>query len=137
MARLVYFSSTSENTHRFIERLDLPADRIPVLKETEPFTALEPFVLVTPTYGSRAERKIPAQVARFLNHPGNRTLLRGVIAAGNANFGQDYCAAGHQISAKCGVPLLYRFELAGTPTDHQAVRDGLITFWNEQETPTP
>ena len=137
MARLVYFSSTSENTLRFIQRLGLPADRIPLRKGDEPLAPTEPFVLITPTYGTREERKIPAQVARFLNHPGNRSLLRGVIAAGNANFGQDYCAAGHQIAAKCGVPLLYRFELAGTPTDHQAVRDGLTTFWNEQETTTP
>ena len=30
MSQLVYFSSSSENTQRFIERLGLPAVRIPL-----------------------------------------------------------------------------------------------------------
>jgi len=30
MSLLVYFSSSSENTHRFIERVGLPAVRIPL-----------------------------------------------------------------------------------------------------------
>ncbi len=32
MSNLVYFSSVSENTHRFVQKLELPAIRIP-LKE--------------------------------------------------------------------------------------------------------
>ncbi|WIB65659.1 class Ib ribonucleoside-diphosphate reductase assembly flavoprotein NrdI [Curtobacterium sp. MCBD17_040] len=136
MANLVYFSNASENTHRFIQRLGLPADRIPVHAGAEPLTATEPYVLIVPTYGAREERKVPSQVARFLNQRSNRDLLRGVIASGNANFGTEFCAAGHQIAEKCRVPLLYRFEIAGTPHDHDRVRDGLTTFWN-QETPTP
>ena len=137
MARLIYFSNLSENTHRFIRRLDLPADRIPIRRDEAPLTATEPYVLIVPTYGAREERKIPTQVARFLNDPGNRRLLRGVIASGNANFGEEFCAAGHQIAAKTGVPLLYRFEIAGTPEDTIRVRDGLATFWTEQEPTTP
>ncbi len=137
MARLIYFSNLSENTHRFIGHLGLPADRIPIRPADGTLTATEPFVLIVPTYGARAERKIPTQVARFLNDPGNRTLLRGVIASGNANFGDEFCAAGHQIAAKCHVPLLYRFEIAGTPEDHIRVRDGLTQFWTNQETTTP
>jgi len=137
MARLIYFSNLSENTHRFIQRLDLPADRIPIRAGDEPLTATEPYVLIVPTYGAREERKVPAQVARFLNDPDNRSLLRGVIASGNANFGDEFCAAGHQIAAKCHVPLLYRFEIAGTPEDHIRVRDGLNQFWTNQETTTP
>jgi protein involved in ribonucleotide reduction len=31
MGNLVYFSSVSENTHRFVEKLGLPATRIPIL----------------------------------------------------------------------------------------------------------
>lgn len=137
MANLVYFSNLSENTHRFIGHLDLRADRIPIRPADETLTATEPFVLIVPTYGARAERKIPTQVARFLNEQGNRSLLRGVIASGNANFGDEFCAAGHQIAAKCHVPLLYRFEIAGTPEDHIRVRDGLTQFWTNQETTTP
>ena len=30
MSNLVYFSSVSENTHRFVQKLDIPAIRIPI-----------------------------------------------------------------------------------------------------------
>ncbi|MBF3313723.1 class Ib ribonucleoside-diphosphate reductase assembly flavoprotein NrdI, partial [Leptospira borgpetersenii serovar Hardjo-bovis] len=50
MTRLVYFSSTSENTHRFIERLGLPAVRIPV-NERERIDVDQPYILVVPSYG--------------------------------------------------------------------------------------
>ena len=36
MSSLVYFSSVSENTRRFVEKLDIDATRIP-LRPTEPF----------------------------------------------------------------------------------------------------
>lgn len=35
------------------------------------------------------------------------------------------------ISDKCGVPVLYRFELAGTETDIDRVRAGLAKFWGD------
>jgi protein involved in ribonucleotide reduction len=60
---------------------------------------------------------VPKQVIRFLNDPQNRQLIRGVIGAGNTNFGDNYCMAGDIIAAKCRVPHLYRFELMGTPED--------------------
>ena len=56
-------------------------------------------------------------------------LLRGVIAAGNTNFGAEFCYAGDVVSRKCGVPFLYRFELMGTVEDVEAVRAGLADFW--------
>jgi protein involved in ribonucleotide reduction len=55
-----------------------------------------------------------------------------VIAAGNTNFGEGYCLAGDIVSAKCDVPLLYRFEVFGTPDDVQAVHTGLEEFWTQQ-----
>ena len=36
MSSLVYFSSASDNTHRFVQKLGLPAQRIP-LRPTDPF----------------------------------------------------------------------------------------------------
>ncbi|MDU3896825.1 MAG: class Ib ribonucleoside-diphosphate reductase assembly flavoprotein NrdI, partial [Enterobacter sp.] len=45
MSRLVYFSSSSENTLRFMERLGLPAIRIP-LNERERIQVDEPYILV-------------------------------------------------------------------------------------------
>lgn len=121
---LVYFSSVSENTHRFVRKLDVPATRIPLRAADTPVRASEPFILVTPTYGggSRKGADVPRQVIRFLNDPENRKLLRGVIASGNTNFGADFCRAGDVISEKCAVPVLYRFELLGTSEDVSSVR---------------
>ena len=61
---LVYFSSISGNTARFIEKLGLPARRIPLHSTDEPLVVDEPFVLVTPTYGggrAAASRRAPCR----------------------------------------------------------------------------
>ena len=137
--RVVYFSSVSENTHRFVQKLGLPAIRIPLKGAIE---VDEPFVLILPTYGGgRAEGPdpeagayVPKQVIAFLNNEHNRSLLRGVIAAGNTNFGAEFCYAGDVVSRKCGVPYLYRFELMGTVDDVEAVRAGLNDFWKDEDT---
>ncbi|MET7639998.1 class Ib ribonucleoside-diphosphate reductase assembly flavoprotein NrdI [Streptomyces sp. NPDC005438] len=131
MSGLVYFSSVSGNTRRFVEKLGLGATRIPLHPHREGMPRVtEPYVLIVPTYGG-GERAgaVPKQVVRFLNIEANRALLRGVIASGNTNFGADYCLAGRVIAAKCQVPELYRFELLGTDRDVRAVREGLRKFW--------
>ena len=75
-------------------------------------------MLVLPTYGGGdGKGAVPKQVIRFLNDEHNRALIRGVIAAGNTNFGEAYGIAGDIIAAKCTVPYLYRFEVLGTPDD--------------------
>ncbi len=133
MTRLVYFSSVSGNTHRFVQKLGRPAARIPLHSRDEPLVVDEPFVLIVPTYGGGPEtRAVPKQVIRFLNDERNRKHLRGVIAAGNTNFGEAYGIAGDIIARKCHVPHLYRFELFGTPDDVTAVQEGLEQFWKQQ-----
>ncbi|MBJ8343481.1 class Ib ribonucleoside-diphosphate reductase assembly flavoprotein NrdI [Antrihabitans sp. YC2-6] len=138
MPSLVYFSSASENTHRFVEKLGTPAARIPLHDRESTFRVDEPYVLIVPTYGGgvhiagRDAGHVPKQVIKFLNNAHNRSLLRGVIAAGNTNFGDTYCFAGDVISKKCQVPYLYRFELMGTAEDVERVRDGLEVFWHRQ-----
>ncbi|ODT81698.1 MAG: ribonucleotide reductase assembly protein NrdI [Pelagibacterium sp. SCN 64-44] len=130
MGGLVYYSSTSENTHRFVEKLGVKATRLPVDAGSEPPEVGEPFVLVLPTYGGGAGKgAVPKPVIRFLNNEANRRLIRGVIAAGNTNFGTGYCIAGDIVAQKCAVPLLYRFELLGTDEDVANVRQGLERFW--------
>ena len=132
--RLVYFSSVSENTHRFVQKLGQPAIRIPLNGAIQ---VDEPYVLILPTYGGgrangpdpEAGSYVPKQVIAFLNNEHNRSLLRGVIAAGNTNFGAEFCYAGDVVSRKCGVPYLYRFELMGTVDDVEAVLAGLNDFW--------
>jgi protein involved in ribonucleotide reduction len=133
---LVYFSSTSGNTARFVEKLRMRAVRIPLHSTERPLVVDEPFVLVTPTYGGgqgRGEEKgaVPRQVIRFLNEEANRRLIRGVISAGNTNFGEHFCIAGDIISRKCHVPHLYRLELFGTPEDVDRVSDGLERWWKQ------
>ncbi|MCW4352169.1 class Ib ribonucleoside-diphosphate reductase assembly flavoprotein NrdI [Hoyosella sp. YIM 151337] len=138
MGMLVYFSSISENTHRFVRKLDVPAVRIPVHGQDGNIEVNEPFVLVVPTYAGGKDEcgrhvgAVPKQVIRFLNNPHNRALIRGVIAAGNTNFGDAFCVAGDIISKKCKVPYLYRFELMGTAEDVHRVREGLEEFWHRQ-----
>lgn len=133
MGRLVYFSSISGNTKRFVEKLDLPEDsveRIPLYRTEDPLVMEEEFVLMVPTYGGGTIKgAVPKQVIKFLNDERNRSLIRGVITAGNTNFGEAYCLAGDIISAKCKVPHMYRFELFGTPRDVDQVKQGLERFW--------
>ncbi|MGJ0203962.1 class Ib ribonucleoside-diphosphate reductase assembly flavoprotein NrdI [Leucobacter sp. gxy201] len=128
---LLFFSSVSENTRRFVERLDRDAARIPLRPRLDGMIRVtRPFVLVLPTYGGGEQSgAVPKQVIQFLNDPANRALIRGVITAGNTNFGEHYCLAGPVISAKCRVPELYRFELLGTDRDVARVNEGLPEFW--------
>ena len=132
MSLIVYFSSSSENTHRFVQRLGLPAVRIP-LNERERIQVDAPYILIVPSYGGGGTAgAVPRQAIRFLNDPHTRQRIRGVIAAGNRNFGDAYGRAGDVIAQKCGVPYLYRFELMGTPTDVDNVRKGVSEFWQRQ-----
>ena len=128
---VIFFSSVSENTRRFVEQLGFEATRIPLRPSRDGMLlANHPYVLIVPTYGGgNLKTAIPKQVRDFLNVPANRALLRGVITAGNTNFGDAYCAAGPMIAAKCGVPELYRFELLGTQRDLEIVRCGLQQFF--------
>ena len=131
---LVYFSSVSGNTARFVEKLGTRAVRIPLHSADPALVVDEPYVLVTPTYGGgqgRGHEKgaVPKQVIRFLNDERNRRLIRGVVSAGNTNFGDAFCLAGDIISRKCNVPHLYRLEVFGTPEDVERVNAGLERWW--------
>ncbi|MCX2933731.1 class Ib ribonucleoside-diphosphate reductase assembly flavoprotein NrdI [Mycobacterium sp. CVI_P3] len=137
--RLVYFSSVSETTHRFVQKLGVPATRIPLHERIE---VRRPYVLLLPTYGRGrgdgptldAKGYVPKQVIAFLNNPHNRSLIRAVIGAGNTQFGAEYCFAAKLVSHKCKVPLLYRFEMMGTAEDVEAVRAELAEFWEDEDT---
>ncbi|AWB82559.1 class Ib ribonucleoside-diphosphate reductase assembly flavoprotein NrdI [Corynebacterium yudongzhengii] len=130
---IVYFSSVTENTRRFVDKLQLPSARIPLRPTDPPLRVDEPYVLVCPTYGGgvsisgQNSRPVPPQVIRFLNDEHNRSFIRAVISSGNANFGADFGKAGDIISRKCGVPYVYRFEIMGNDEDVRVVREGLKT----------
>lgn len=133
MSGLVYFSSLSGNTARFVAALGLTADRIPVRPVDPMPQPAKPFVLICPTFADGEGRgAVPKQVIRFLNDPARRRLLRGVIGAGNRNFGATFALSGDVITAKCNVPVLYRFEMAGTETDIARIRVGLDKLWRAE-----
>lgn len=129
-APLIYFSSVSDNTQRFVGKLGIEAARMPLLTKDPTLRATRPYVLVLPTYGGiTGKGAVPRQVVKFLNVERNRSLLRGVIGAGNTNFGETYCLAADVVAAKCDVPVLYRFEVMGTSEDVDRVTQGLEEFW--------
>lgn len=131
MIDIVYFSNVTNNTHRFVEKLDLDGGRkyrIPIKGEFD-FTLLNPYILVTPTYGDPNKKgMVPHQVRKFLKEAENLHTLSGVIAGGNMNFGHEYGMAGDIISRRFHIPLLYKFELAGTDQDVEKVNLGLKQF---------
>lgn len=60
MGSLVYFSSVSDTTHRFVQRLGLEdrgqsVHRIPLRPKDEFLRVDEPYVLMIPTYGGGNE----------------------------------------------------------------------------------
>jgi len=128
---IVYFSNVSENTKRFVSKLNLSSFRIPIKwDETFPLIVDRDFVLVLPSYGGGADgRGVPKSVIKFLNVEQNRNFLKGVIGTGNTNFGVHYCKAAEIVAAKTGVPLLYRVEITGTPEDVVEVIERLDHLW--------
>lgn len=152
--KIIYFSSVSENTHRFISKvvkcsesiyprlmdknmkpINVPtveSSRLPLRIKEETIHTDDSFVLVTPTYGGESkrndngEKSVPMQVQKFLSEESNMKNLKGVIATGNINFGAEYCRSGDIISHEFNVPYLYRCELMGTKTDVKNVTMGLL-----------
>jgi protein involved in ribonucleotide reduction len=134
MFDVVYFSSVSENTKRFVDKLEAKAVRIPIrTEEAAEFVHDRDSVLVLPTYGGGNDNStVPKQVIKFLNNPDNRKRIKAVIAGGNTNFGSHFGKAGDIVADKLGVPVLYRFEITGTPEDVVEVKERLAQFWQIQ-----
>lgn len=130
---VVYFSSLSNNTHRFIEKLGLKHTRIPYDIEQK-INVNTDYVLITPTYSGGGEFKsgaVPKQVIQFLNDSQNRKYCRGVMASGNTNFGDSFAVAGPILSKKLQVPLLFQFELLGTNEEIKQIETILENFWEK------
>lgn len=132
--KVVYYSSATNNTHTFVEKLGFDAVRIPIKPSEKMIEVNWPYVLIIPTYGGgasimgRKSRPVLPQIKSFLEHGDNASYMKAVIASGNLNFGSDYGKAGDVISKKFGVPYVYRFELYGNNEDVEIVRNGLLNF---------
>lgn len=134
---IVYFSNVTNNTERFVLKVQKEKIyRIPI-KKTEPMeTITEPYILITPTYGDHNKKgMIPHQVKRFLSHENHKDLIRGVISSGNRNFGNEYGIAGEIISRKFNIPHLHKFELAGEEEDVIKVKN-MLSLLTLDETKT-
>lgn len=128
---IVYFSSKSNNTHRFVEKLGIKNARIPISLD-ETLQVEQDYILISPTYGGGGKETkgaVPKQVIHFLNEAENRKHCKGVVASGNTNFGDTFALAGILLSNKLNVPLLYQFELLGTAEDVKNMRKIASEFW--------
>ena len=132
MGSVVYFSSATGNTRRFVEKLGLPAARIPLRPKDEPLRVTDEYVLIVPTYGKpEGAGNVPPQVVKFLNVEQNRHHILGVIGSGNTNFGPLFGIAADIVAKKCDVPVLFKFELMCTDSDVEKVIEGLEAFWTQ------
>jgi protein involved in ribonucleotide reduction len=120
---IYYYSSSSGLVRTFAEHLGRPvfnlAEREHRLSEAD-----GPWVLLTPSYKSGNDRNdtVPEGVLRFLASDVNRRRMVGVIGSGNRNFGVHYQRACRVVAARSGRPVLFEFELSGTPWDVEECR---------------
>lgn len=117
-----YYSSTSNLIRRFATHLTARDGR-PVRDLSDRDVRTTPaegaWVLLTPSYkaGNDMHATLPGAVRAFLRSPANRRRLVGIIGSGNRNFGSFYQAAARDLARTSGRPILFEFELAGTPED--------------------
>lgn len=117
-----YYSSSSNLTGRFAEalaRIDGRKTRNLARADVRRREPAEPWVLLTPSYkaGNGDEVTVPAAVRAFLRSPMTRRRMVGIIGSGNRNFGEYYQAAARELAHSSGRPVLFEFELSGTPED--------------------
>ncbi|ASR53990.1 MULTISPECIES: class Ib ribonucleoside-diphosphate reductase assembly flavoprotein NrdI [Cellulomonas] len=118
-----YYSSASGLVRSFAQRLERPVHDL-AQREVRLSEADGPWVLLTPSYktGNDANDTVPEAVRRFLRSAANRRRLVGVIGSGNRNFGRYYQDAARLVARASGRPVLFEFELAGTPWDVEECR---------------
>ncbi len=113
-----FYSSKSGMVRLFAERLDRPVFDL-AKREVRQSVPDGPWVLLTPSYktGNENNDTIPEAVRRFLRDATTRRRMVGVMGSGNRNFGSYYQAACRQIAKASNRPVLFEFELQGTPWD--------------------
>ncbi|MED0863753.1 class Ib ribonucleoside-diphosphate reductase assembly flavoprotein NrdI [Bacillus safensis] len=117
---IVYFYSLTGNIRRFIAKTGLGGQA----REIKTGEVVEdPFVLVTPTYDFGQP---PATVIEWLKDSGD--LMVGVAASGNRNWGDGFGAAADVIAALYDVPVIAKFELAGTEEDVKQFMERVKVF---------
>jgi protein involved in ribonucleotide reduction len=95
------------NVKRFVEKLDMMNVRI-----HKDLVVDEPYVLITYT---TKMGEVPKTTNDFLLR--NSTHIKGVSSSGNLNWGRHFALASEHISSQFNIPILLKFELAGTEKD--------------------
>lgn len=113
---IVYHSSATRNTERFVAKIGLPAISLPDHPRG-------PFILITPTVG---DGECPDAVMWYMQDWHDQ--CKGVIVGGNRNFGASFAGAGKELRKRFNIPVLYTFELAGTETDVLKCREGILNW---------
>lgn len=106
---LIAYDSKTGNVKRFINKLNLPT-----LQIDDHLMVEEPFVLITYTTGFG---QVPDRVMSFLER--NYQHMLGVAASGNRNWGNKFARSADLISERYHVPVISKFEMAGTKRDAQ------------------
>jgi len=118
---IVYWSSNSGHTKALADKLE--ANTV----ELADYDGTSPYVLMCPTYDQPHGGFTPKPVQTFLEKHAH--LMVGVVGVGNRAFGAHYCQAAHGISAKYGVPVLWRVEIMGTEKDYVVIDHGINQHW--------
>lgn len=106
---LFVYASRTGNVQNIIDKLSIEALKIDNGNESVD----KEFILFTYTDGLG---EIPYEVQAFLEK--NKSYIKGVIASGDPNYGEDnFCASGNLISENYQVPLLYKVENDGNDED--------------------
>lgn len=122
---VIFYSSSSKNTERFVAELGLPAKRISDQPDDK-------FIIITPTFG---DGECPKPVLKYLDR--HADLCVGAIVSGNRNFGASFAGAAKVIRERYGIRTLYTFELAGTARDITICREGIKACLPSLSIPNP
>lgn len=108
---LITYDSMTGNVQRFVYKIT-NNNYFNVKKITEDTMITEPFIHITYTIGFG---EVPKLTQIFIHN--NRNLLRGICSSGNKNWGNNFGLAADKIADQYNVPILLKFELAGTDSD--------------------
>lgn len=113
---LLVYDTKTRNVERFVHKLR----GFRLQKIHEQLQVREPFILVTYTTGFG---QVPETTRTFLQQ--NHRHIIGVAVSGNRVWGSHFGKSGDTISREYQVPLIHKFELAGTKKDVEIFQQGV------------
>ncbi|MEH7790514.1 class Ib ribonucleoside-diphosphate reductase assembly flavoprotein NrdI [Bacillus pumilus] len=108
---LITYDSMTGNVQRFVYKIT-NNNYFNIEKITEDTMIAEPFIHITYTIGFG---EVPKLTQIFIHN--NKEMLRGICSSGNKNWGNNFGLAADKIANQYNVPILLKFELAGTDSD--------------------